>query len=353
MKKQFFYAACIVASIFLFGCSNPAKRTISFLESDFGLKTTNKLLMKDSKDFKEYVETISKEYDVSKDENRVEITLSSDVKITIIAMKLGDKIIGFDYEFRFSEDPSSRGKMRNEFKIELEKIIEKDFKNDSYISFNVSDRTNNVIASQAKSAIGLSVDYNYRSKVNLMKEKIKLNSVNRKVIYLTYPSGSQIVPDGKIWIPSKMLYCLIEPSINSELPQGELLSCNASTKNDRLMYIDAIINNRCLSFDGDRQLRDFTSDFDSLCDVYNKELKINSVFYINSGELFPGAKIAVNTPNENQFLTLYKVLIIEEFTISENAQLKEYYNYMNSFNVDKNSFDFVKFMSIREFLFDE
>lgn len=354
MKKLFFFVSAAILVVFFLGCSNPPKKVISFLDSDLGIKRGKQIIMQDLKAFNDYCTDISKDYTADKSDKIISIELSPKLYVIISIQTKGTKITDVLYEFHLPENAAYENEMRDKLDAGIRKLLAASY-SDLHNKDNNKDNDiityiifNNTASRNDYTSLQFIINCNYDMKIDLLWSKFpKMATLNEQTqgrsFELTDLKGLQTVPKGKIWVLEYFTKYTSLENDSSNLTQGKLLKCDCGREDNRIMYYDIIMNNKCISLKG-AMLAEGVGGWISNDDERNSEQREASKIFtkmriVNGPVLFPDEEICVVSGNPYP-----ASVFIKEYDINSNQNLKEYYEYMSSFNLDVKSFEYANFM---------
>ncbi|MEI8201543.1 MAG: hypothetical protein WCH34_00910 [Bacteroidota bacterium] len=358
MKKSLIFLSLISIS-FLLGCSNSTKDSISFLKSDYGLKSIMQLILSDSTNLDKYINNLNGSYKTKKLDligGDLLIEVSPRLNIKIGNNFTGKKITQISVQFLFKNEKDKSSDNKKKLGEEIKKILEEEFnsdgynKSDKYLKYEYIDAASSIISFPS-----LVFDYIVALKGEEYKPTIKkyLENKNNKgrLFELTHLKGNQTVPADKIWVLRSLSRCISVDKDTSDLIPGKQMSCNYVTRNNRYMYFDLVINGKCIAIEGNTLTDDGWKKYpgdNNRSPVYNDPKTMIKIAFPGLAVLFPGTDICVDNPSISA-----KKVLIEEYNINCIKSLNDYYEYMKTFNFNPKSFGYVDFMNLEFWKYTE
>jgi len=320
-------------------CTSNSKKILSFAETDLGISNSSKLLMNDESKAKEYLASVSKEYKSELNGSKLLAEISKEVTVSINYSLVGNKVVSVDYTFASNDEINDDISDDFNKKLANEYNTDKHSKKDSLIIYSIN---------KEKTKVTVRFEYEYGEKSEVLKTIVN-NSIksisDTSSFILTHYDGTQVIPENKIWILKELHRCISDAPKpdSSALSTGTTYHCDWVTRNNRIMYFDLIINNKCMALDGNKISDagwkkypgyDVSAVYDDPT-VYIK-LKLNP-----SIVLFPGMSICINTPDN-----VSRRLLVQELDVNDVKGLQDYIDFKSAFGYDAKSFEYVDFMNL-------
>ena len=295
--------------------------------------------MQDETSAIEYFSKINSEYKSNIDEQKLTSELNKEIKMVIQYGLTGKIITSVEYVFSANDEFDDNVVEDLNNILTTDYTADKHLKNDPLIVYNINTDRNLLI---------VRFEYEYSMKNEKLKTVVKksLEDISdTNTFVLTHFDGTQVIPDGKIWVIKELHRCKSDADApdSSILSQGIGYQCDWVTRDNRIMYLDLIINNKCLALDGNTITDDGWKKYPGCAaspvyddpDIYIKLLLNPSIV------LFPGMKICINTPDN-----VSRRLLIQELDFNEVNGLSEYMDFKNKFRFNPTDFEYVDFMNI-------
>lgn len=341
------------ATFLITSCStNNTEPILSFITSENGFEKAHNLLMTDESDVNIFLQKLHKDYKSSIVDKKLHSTIEEGITLEIDFEITGSKITRLNYLFKFDNEDGNTS-LETEIKENLSNLFKNNgiSKRNPLIKYEISSSLDN-----PKSFVRISFIYDFFAHKADLSKKVE-NFINKyppaSEFILTYFEGKQIIPQDEIWVLREVHRCDFESnftSTRSDLKAGEMFNCNPGTTSDnRDIYYDFILNNKCLHAKGalisDGPLKKYSS-WDIRVSYDDPE--VIAKYSIGKNILYPDMSICVTGPDMSS-----KRLKIEVYKIEAIKSASEYLDFINKFQFDKTSFDYVQFMSFNSLMFEE
>ena len=334
----------ISLTIFLSSCSSKSKTIVSFVESDLGVNSMNKLMLKDEKTFKLYLQKLDKKYKRFDGpiKDHYYYTIEENLGLKIDYSLIGNKTSGINFIFSSSVD---------ELDKDLVSVIKEAF--NPFFDKNKNNKNNKLISYEMISdnnQVKIYLNYNYYDTNEKLKNEVKksLNNIpSKNTFILNYFDEEQVIPKGKIWIIKELQICRMDSSKpdSTNLKPGKQYRCNSLSSDDK--EFDIITNKKCIVLEGnlitDNGWQKFGFDITPVYNEYDVlgkyELKQNLI-------LFPEMTLCVSSPNYYN-----RRVLVQEVSIKDVKGLDKYLKFNSQFDYDIKSFDGLSFLNLTNFSF--